>query len=64
MKNMIKCGACGRRRKKGHEKRVGTDKAYSKNCKTYADYKKEIDPIRDEKRAKQREIEKAKQKNN
>ena len=41
MRNMIRCSACNRRRKKGHEKRVGTDKAYSPDCKTYDDWKKE-----------------------
>ena len=35
MKSMLRCSACHRRRKPGHEKRVGTDKAYSKECKKY-----------------------------
>jgi len=32
MKNMIRCPGCGRRRKSSHEKRIGTDKAFSKHC--------------------------------
>ena len=36
MKSMIRCSVCHRRRKPGHEKRVGTDKAYDKNCVKYS----------------------------
>jgi hypothetical protein len=40
MKKHIRCIACGRQRKVSHEKRCGTDKAYSKGCLTYEDFKK------------------------
>ena len=47
MKSMIRCSACGRKRKLGHEKRVGTDKAYSPDCKKLEkwreDRKKELE---------------------
>lgn len=33
-KRRARCLACGRNRKKGHEERIGTDKAYA-DCKTY-----------------------------
>lgn len=39
MKRHIRCTACGRQRKKGHEKRAGTDKAYSPDCITYEQWK-------------------------
>lgn len=35
MKKQIRCLACGRRRKPGHEKRCGTDKAYHKDCRIW-----------------------------
>lgn len=34
MKNMRRCVACGRRRKPGHERRVGKENAYSPQCLT------------------------------
>jgi len=34
----IRCPACGRYRKLGHENRAGTDKAYSKDCMSYKNY--------------------------
>ena len=39
MKSHIRCTACGRRRKPGHEKRVGTKNTYNPACQTYEDYK-------------------------
>ncbi|MCK9434775.1 MAG: hypothetical protein M0R32_08120 [Candidatus Cloacimonetes bacterium] len=45
MKAMIRCSACGRRRKPGHEKRVGKKEAYNKDCLTYGKWK-EIDQER------------------
>ena len=49
MKTNIRCQACGRRRKPSHEKLVGTDKAYSKNCKKYEEVRAEIDKTKQEK---------------
>jgi len=40
MKRMIRCPACGRQRKVGHEKRVGTPLAYSPQCIRYHKAKK------------------------
>jgi len=39
MRSMIICSACNRRRKKGHEKRAETDKAYSPDCLKYENWK-------------------------
>ena len=41
MKNMRRCLACGRRRKPGHEKRAGTDLAYTPQCRTEEAWQKE-----------------------
>ena len=38
MKSQSRCPACGRRRKPSHEKRVGTPKAYSKDCVRHEDF--------------------------
>lgn len=40
MKSMIRCQACGRRRKAGHENRAGTKTAYSPQCQKYKKVKK------------------------
>lgn len=38
MKRNMRCPACGRRRKPSHEKRCGTQKAYSTDCQRYEDF--------------------------
>lgn len=38
MKRNMRCVACGRQRKQGHEKRCGTPKSYAKECKRYEDF--------------------------
>ncbi len=35
MRTQIRCPGCGRKHKASHEKRVGTDKAYSPDCVKY-----------------------------
>ena len=36
-----RCPACDRRRKKSHETKCGTDKAYSSGCITYKKFKEQ-----------------------
>lgn len=35
MKKLMRCPACGRHRKKQHEARAGTPRAYSPGCNRY-----------------------------
>ena len=35
MRKLSRCPGCGRMHKKGHDAKVGTDRAYSPNCIKY-----------------------------
>jgi hypothetical protein len=57
MKKNIRCEACGRKRKPGHEKRCGTKKAYSEKCQKYEVVKAEIDKKKEaEKKARKEKV--------